>query len=226
MQRNKRALIFTGGSPLSAIDSAYLGEPGDFDVIIAADSGVDAAHGFGLDPHIVIGDFDSVSEAGLRRARREGAVVVEHPRDKDFTDTELAIKHAMTLGIDAMLVVNAGGGRLDHAHGVVAALANPHHSHVNVEAVIGDAHVTIVHGDASRNLPARGSRQIALHAMNGPAVGITTSGLRWNLDDETLEPWVARGVSNEMTAEVATVSLRSGALMIVQPNAHTSHPSA
>ena len=220
MERNKRALVITGGLLADVVAPQALGE---FDVVVAADSGIDTAHALGLDPHVVIGDFDSVSAAGLERAVRMGSDVVEHPRDKDFTDTELAINHAMSLGIDEMVVLNAGGGRLDHAHGVLTALANPGHAHVAIEAIIGVAHVTVVHGGGSRTVPKRGSALVALHAMNGPATGITTTGLRWNLNDETLEPWVSRGVSNEMTAEVAHVALRSGALIVVQPNAHTTN---
>ena len=38
-------------------------------LLVAADSGVDSAIALGLAPHVVIGDLDSISEAGLRRVR-------------------------------------------------------------------------------------------------------------------------------------------------------------
>jgi thiamine pyrophosphokinase len=56
--------------------------------------------------------------------------------------------------------------------------------------------------------------------MHGPAEGIVTNGLRWNLNDETLQPWSSRGVSNQMTTAVAEIFLRSGVLAVIQPLAY------
>jgi thiamine pyrophosphokinase len=48
------------------------------------------------------------------------------------------------------------------------------------------------------------------------ADGIDTEGLKYPLRDGTLLLGPTRGVSNELTAERATVRLRSGLLLIVQ----------
>jgi thiamine pyrophosphokinase len=217
MEQRKRAVVVTGGSLVDAITRNDLGP---FDVLIAADSGVDVAHGLGLDPHVVVGDFDSVTEPALDYARRRGAMVVPVSRDKDFTDTELAIEHAVFMGASHITVVSSGGGRLDHTQGMVCSLANPMLKRIEVDAIIGVAHVSVLHGGEVRHVPRRGSEIIALHAMHGSAEGIVTSGLRWNLNDENLLPWTSRGVSNEMTAAVAEISLRSGVLAIIQPLAY------
>jgi thiamine pyrophosphokinase len=44
--------------------------------------------------------------------------------------------------------------------------------------------------------------------------GVFTENLRWHLHHETLYPDKTRGISNEMTADVATVSITSGLLLI------------
>ena len=217
MEQQKRALVITGGLPVEFITADDFGP---FDILIAADSGVDVARGLGLVPHVVVGDFDSVTQTALDDARRAGAQIVQVSPDKDFTDTELAIAHAASIGATHIVIVNAGGGRFDHLYGIFSSLANPLLEHVIVEAIIGVAHISIVHGGQSLNLPRRGSDIVGLHAMHGPAEGIVTRGLRWKLDDETLLPWTSRGVSNEMTATVAEISLRSGVLAVVQPLAY------
>ena len=51
----------------------------------------------------------------------------------------------------------------------------------------------------------------------GPALGVHTEGLRWPLRGERLEPGTSRGVSNEMVAGVAEVSLDEGCLAVVVP---------
>jgi thiamine pyrophosphokinase len=58
---------------------------------------------------------------------------------------------------------------------------------------------------------------VTLLPVGGPARGIVTTALRYPLHREELEPGTSRGVSNELAAEVATVELESGVLLIVQP---------
>ena len=56
---------------------------------------------------------------------------------------------------------------------------------------------------------------VTLVPLGGPAEGVTTTGLRWPLDGETLPPGSTRGVSNEMTRDTATVSVASGVLLSI-----------
>ncbi len=216
----KRVLVITGGSVLLAAPVM-----GPFDVVIAADSGVDSAFALGLAPHVVIGDLDSVSDSGLRRVREAGIDVLESPTDKDLTDTELALAHLLDIGATHATLLSPGGGRLDHAHAVLSALASPVLASVSIDAVIDTAHVTVLHGRTTRRIPKR-SRLTALHAMNGLARGITTTGFRWNLIGEDLAPWVSRGVSNEMVNAEADVTLDEGTLIVIQPRAYLSHSTS
>jgi thiamine pyrophosphokinase len=214
---DKRALVITGGSEMRAVPNL-----GHFDVVIAADSGVDSAFALGMTPDVAIGDLDSISAAGLARLGDFDVTILRSPTDKDATDTELALAHLRDIGATHALLLSPGGGRLDHAHGVLSALATPELAGIAIEAVIGSAHVTVIHGRDSRTIPRRGSHLTALHAMNGIAQRVRTSGLRWNLLDEDLAPWVSRGVSNEMVDHEANVSVECGALLVIQPEAHDS----
>jgi thiamine pyrophosphokinase len=49
----------------------------------------------------------------------------------------------------------------------------------------------------------------------GAVTGIQTKDLKWSLNDETLYPDKTRGISNEMTGETASVSIKTGALLVV-----------
>ena len=59
----------------------------------------------------------------------------------------------------------------------------------------------------------------SLLPVGGVAHGVRTEGLRFPLHDEDLLPGSTRGVSNEFTAREATVSVRDGVLLAVQPHA-------
>ena len=208
------AIIFAGGDESPRIARTDLP---DATWIIAADSGLDHALRIGMTPNLLVGDLDSVSNNALAFAQESEIESDIASTDKDLTDTEMALAHAVRLGATRVIVVSAGGGRLDHAHGLLSALFNPAWSAVQMEAIIDSAHVHVAHGPGSVTLNATPGDLIGLHAMNGTAFDIRTNGLRWTLDGEDLSPWVSRGVSNEFSATQATISLQRGSLMIVQP---------
>jgi thiamine pyrophosphokinase len=165
-----------------------------------------------------------VSNEALALAHSLDIEFISAPTDKDFTDTELALSHAVHLGAQKIVVVSAGGGRFDHAHGLLASLFHPEWAHINIEAFIDTAHVFALHGPSSLHIEGKQNSLVALHAMNGIAHGISTEGLRWQLRNESLAPWVSRGVSNELTGTSGDISLQSGALLVVQPEAFTQIP--
>ena len=89
--------------------------------MIAADGGVDRALALGLHVDVAIGDFDSVTAAGLAAVEAAGARIERHPTAKDATDLELALDAALALAPARIVVIGSGGGRLDHLLGVAAA---------------------------------------------------------------------------------------------------------
>lgn len=211
------ALVITGGDRL---DATFVRRLPVHDLVIAADSGVDSALALGLVPDIVVGDLDSVSTEGLAVVRDLAREIIEMPTDKDVTDTEIALRVAVERGAGEIVVVSPGGGRMDHAHGVVTALFRPDLARCRVQAVIGEAHVHVLHSGDAVSIPRPHAPVLALHAMNGTARGVSTRGLRWNLENHDLEPWVSRGVSNEIVDDTAHVALDDGALMVMLPLAH------
>jgi thiamine pyrophosphokinase len=56
---------------------------------------------------------------------------------------------------------------------------------------------------------------LSLLALGGPATGLTTTGVRWPLTDDTLEPGSTRGVSNEILSSPVRVRLGGGSLLAV-----------
>ncbi len=56
---------------------------------------------------------------------------------------------------------------------------------------------------------------VSLIPLGGPARLKATTGLRWPLRDETLAFGPARGISNEMTADQATVESADGLLLCI-----------
>jgi thiamine pyrophosphokinase len=206
------AVVFAGGAAPTAGDLADL--PGA-DLTIGADSGFDhaVAHGFACD--LLVGDMDSISAAGLERARQGPVEVLSHPADKDQTDLELALAVARGRGATRIIVVGGHGGRLDHQLANVEVLTAPHLAVIEVEARMADSRLLIVRGH--RPLDAPIGTIVSILPTGGPAHGVRTTGLRWELAGETLHPGSARGVSNEVVSQPVEVGVDEGVLVVVQP---------
>ena len=209
-------VVVAGGHPLggTALGDAVPSLPAGA-MVIAADGGVDRALALGLHVDLAIGDFDSVSSAGLAAAEAEGARVARHPTTKDATDLELALDAAVALGPAGILVVGSGGGRLDHLLGSVLLLADERYAAADVDAYLGDACVSVVRG--YRAIAGTPGDLLTLIPMHGPAEGVTTEGLEYPLRGETLPPGTSRGVSNVFTAPRAGITVERGCLLAVRP---------
>jgi thiamine pyrophosphokinase len=206
-------IVVAGGAP-PAPDAA-LGLPADA-YVIAADSGIDHALALGLRVDLAVGDMDSVSPEGLAAARAAGAEISLHPPAKDQTDLELALDLALARSPSRIVVLGESAGRLDHLLGVVLLLAHPRYAPARVEARLGDARLTVLHGPTTATLHGTPGDLVTLLPLHGPATGITTSGLAYPLQAEDLRPGTTRGISNEMLTTEAQLDLRSGTLLAVQ----------
>ena len=72
-------------------------------------------------------------------------------------------------------------------------------------------------GDAPITIGGALGSFVTLVPVGGPARGIVTRALRYPLRNEDLAPGTTCGVSNELAAHTASVSLESGVLLVVQP---------
>lgn len=219
------AVIFTGGPPpADSVTSARMSrmsrslEGYQPDLVVAADSGLALATATGWSPDVVIGDMDSVDPAALVAAETSGARIVRHPVDKDATDLELALDAVAAAGASDVLVLGSTGGRLDHLLGGALVLASPRYSDMRIHGYLGGTRVLPVHD--RRSFRAEIGAVVSLVAVNGPATGVTTTGLRWVLQDARLDPGSSLGMSNELLEDAAEVHIDAGTLIVIVPD-HT-----
>jgi thiamine pyrophosphokinase len=182
--------------------------------VIAADSGLDHASHIGLDVDFLVGDMDSVD---ARRLETHRGPVDLHPIDKDSTDFELALDHAVERpNIERIIVLGGRGGRIDHFLANAAVIASPKFERCEIEWIAGTARISVVrHHTQLHGTPGQ---TVSLLSAGGDVLGITTAGLRWELSDEDLPFGSTRGVSNELARPFATVRVRSGCLFAVVPD--------
>lgn len=198
-----RTVIIAGGG---ATDYLYLGsllEPDD--TVICADSGYDLALKIGVEPDIVVGDFDSaVNKPPEKKTLR-------FPAKKDFTDTELAISYARERGFSDFLILGGIGTRMDHTLTNILMLKDMLSRGERGE--IADEYNRIFITNTSSSIDATKGTLVSLVPLT-QCTGITTQGLEYPLYLATLDVGSGRGVSNVITHSNPRVSLQSGDLLI------------
>jgi thiamine pyrophosphokinase len=212
---NHAVIVLAGGDPVAASARELLPKA---DLVVAADSGVHSAEALGLHVDIIVGDFDSADPKVVDAAVAHGARLERHPAEKDATDLELALLTAEQQGAREVMVVGGAGGRLDHLLANLALLAAPRFAGLEISALIGDAFVTVIQPDRPpTELHDDPGALLTLVPMGGDACGVTTAGLEYPLQDEDLRAGTTRGVSNVFERDIATVSVRDGVLLAIQP---------
>lgn len=209
------SLIFAGGLAPSDATLLAVRKIGQVDLVIAADSGLHTAQKLGLMTDVVIGDMDSVNANALAEAESHGAKIIRHNADKNFTDTHAALLYAAEHGAQKIIVVTSGGGRLDHQLGVIAAMFDPLLKQLQIKALWDNSEIFALQGSASCEFAAKVDDIVGLQAFSATATGISTTGLRWKLDNESLSSHQTRGVSNQATESSVSVSVLSGQLLVI-----------
>ena len=88
-------------------------------------------------PDIVIGDFDSISSHEIKWITEKAVETRRFPPEKDQTDFELALDHAMKIGCKEIQVFGALGGRMDHTLANISLLSNPSYSNIDIWLIMG-----------------------------------------------------------------------------------------
>ena len=206
----KRIIIFANGDLPDLEKARALLHEDDF--IITADGGTRHALALGKNPNVIIGDLDSAT-FDLQPLTEKGAQVIRFSQDKNETDLELAIQHALTLNPEQVIILAALGGRLDQTLGNIALISDLRPLTFDLRLDDGFEEVFFCRDTCEIN--GTPSDLVSLIPWQGEVTGIVTTGLKWRLQNETLYPQKTRGISNEMTGEVATVQIKSGLLLIV-----------
>lgn len=199
------------------IDSAFLARQlVTADRVVAADGGAGAVTAAGGACDVIVGDGDSLDEAGFASARvaNPDVEIRRFPTAKDATDAELALRTALEADPERIVVVGAfGGARLDHELATVMLLANPRWRDLDVVLADGRREIRLVTERAE--IQGRAGDFVTLLAVGGPVRNIHSRGLRYELAGHELELGTSLGVSNELAEPRASLEVGSGMLLLV-----------
>jgi len=205
------------------LDAAWPGWLEADAIVIAADGGARHAAALGLDLDRWVGDGDSLGEDGVDRLRAAGIPVHLAAAEKDESDTELAVRAALEAGADRIVILGAlGGPRVDHALANIGLLAMPALRAVPACLLDAKSRISLITGPVTNALPGPTGATVSLLPQGDGVLGVTTEGFAYPLHDEPLPAGPARGLSNIRIATTASVTVRSGHLLVVEAPATLS----
>ncbi|MGD9824434.1 thiamine diphosphokinase [Desulfobacter sp.] len=187
------------------------------DMVIAADGGAVHLHRMGIVPRIIIGDLDSIPENVLSFFKEKQVKILKHPVRKDQTDMELCMEYAINHGCTDLLIMGATSTRLDHTLANIFLLRRL--ADLGIPTTISDASNDI-HIVVSRlTLTGRPGDLISVIPVSDHVKGLTLEGLEYPLTDQSLCMGTTTGISNVFTQDLAGISLKSGAVLVIKPKA-------
>lgn len=178
--------------------------------IIAVDGGLLHCQKMGITPHLIVGDLDSCPPDLLNSYRSLPQIL---KTDQNETDVEFALKYATFPDIT---LYGAWGYRIDHS--LTNALLLIRHPNLRLET-----ETEVVFAIRSKvQFSCQVGQTLSLIPLNGPVKGIHTDGLKWELNQGTLDQNFI-GISNVCLKPQITISVKEGSLLCIKAESREPH---
>lgn len=216
---SKKSIIISGGELDEELTLSVLKEQEER-CVIGVDRGVEFLYNHQIMPDYIVGDFDSTREEIRDYYKNETNVPVrEYNPVKDASDTEIAIRLAMTLGSRKILILGATGGRIDHLWANVQSLMIPFKAGIEAKILDRQNLISIIGGGEThiRRSEAFGV-YFSVFPLGEDIFGFNISGAKYPLKNHTLTPYNSLCVSNQIAgdAKEAVISFPSGQVILME----------
>ncbi len=211
----RKTLIVNGGNIEEDFALSFL-QKENYNYVIAVDKGMEFCRKAGIRPDEILGDFDSVDPEVKKYFDSLEIPVHVYKPEKDQTDMENAMSLALKRESNEILVLGATGTRMDHVLGSISNLTLPLNAGVPCSLVDAHNRIRMIQHELTIRKEEQYGKYVSLLSFGGPAEGVTLEGFYYPLHDYTIEAGEAIGISNEIVAEEARISMGAGTLLVIE----------
>ena len=183
---------------------------------IAADGGALFLESIGFLPDVIIGDFDSLTEAQHQRYKKLGAKIIKYPAEKDETDGELALQYCQERGFNSIIIIGFAGGRLDQQLANIFLLEYAFRN--GITAFIKEPGLEMGIIDREKVFFQKIGARLSLIPLDENVTGVTITGCKYLLESGSLLRYKTRGISNIIEQEKAVITVKKGLLLYILNN--------
>jgi thiamine pyrophosphokinase len=181
---------------------------------IAADGGISLFREEGIEPDVMIGDFDSSNFADESVTCEK----IKLPVEKDDTDMLAAIRLGLERGCDEFHILGGTGMRLEHTFANIQCLSflleQGSHGYIYGENRI----LTMIRNESIKVFEENHKEErkfISIFAISDVVSGVTLAGFKYPLSNATIKKDYPIGVSNELLGSSGMINVKNGELLII-----------
>lgn len=189
---------------------------GEEDLVIAVDGGLDYCAVLNVEPDLILGDFDSLSEeeyAAVEQLEQQiPERVIRLQREKDETDGLAALQEGLKRGYTEFRIYAGTGGRFDHTLANIQCLLYLKNRGASGYLVDGTGMMLVIKNEAihfRRNLKGT----LSLFSMVEESKGVTIRGMKYELEHAPVRNDFPIGISNEFIGQEAEILVEDGTLV-------------
>ena len=219
-----KVLISTGGNIDDDFAFSFL-KNNIYVEVIAVDGGLAFADRAGIKITHLVGDFDTIDGAVLEKyIHREDICVHQFIPEKDYTDTDIAVKLAIRLfsGKEAspseekvLHILGATGSRMDHVLANLQMLKNILDAGIDGMIIDKNNQIQMIRGTHHLNMKGIFGRYMSLIPATMDLSGITLQGFKYPLNRANTHFGESLCVSNELTAEEGRITIEEGTAWMI-----------
>ncbi|HAJ33728.1 MAG TPA: thiamine diphosphokinase [Candidatus Atribacteria bacterium] len=212
MSTNKAVIALNG--ELKGSKEEYKKLIGEKDILfVAADGGALLLESIGFLPDVIIGDLDSLTKAQCQRYKKMGAMIIKYPVEKDETDGELALQYCKGRGLDNIIIIGFAGGRLDQQLANIFLLEYAFRN--GMTAFIKEPGLEMGIIEKEKVFFQKMGVGLSLIPLDEKVSGVTITGCKYILKEESLLRYKTMGISNIIEQEKAVITVEKGLLLYV-----------
>ncbi len=180
------------------------------DYIICADGGVRHAQACGIQPDLVVGDFDSGNYPDF------DVEVIQLQPEKDDTDLLNCTREALRRGADQITYVCASGGRIDHFLSNLSLLEFLY-EHDCEGVFIDNRNRVTFHGGGTLIYSADSAyKYVGIIPLDGKLTGLTLRGTKYVVTDAEVSRFEPYTTSNEPVKSEYSITIGNGRALVIE----------
>lgn len=184
------------------------------DYILCVDGGLNHIIGLNREPDLVLGDLDSISQAGLTYIYDKDIKVIKYPVNKNKTDTELAIRWMIEKKISGITLVGATGSRLDHTLANIYLLKYIYEN--GIEGQVVDENNIIRYTNKFLKVKRKEDYNLSIMPLNHEGCLVSLEGFQYLLDRVHIPFGSTLGISNKIVEDIGTLILYKGEILVIE----------
>lgn len=181
------------------------------DKTIAIDKGAEVFVDYEKKCDYLVGDLDSLGSSYKDKVSEFEKIV--YPSEKDYTDSEAALKFARDIKADEIIMLGMTGRRLDHTLGNIGLLNRCLKS--RIKSYIIDDFSTVFLMDKPFKISGEKGQIVSFYAFSELVKSLTIRNAKYELQDYDLDNFEGLCNSNEFLDKDIEVSFTDGKLLVI-----------